>query len=193
MLGRLQNHGVAHEQCGYQRREGLVERIVERSHAEHHTQGSASDLADDSLLDGEPGRIAVQVFHCGEGIVDVLNGPVELLKRILERFADLPHQKSHDPVLGFDHPENEAFHMFDPIGHRQGGPQPPSVIIGGNRRIQGLKRLRFRQQRIFTDGKRFRTVVVCHPNGREHLLTRAVPDPDLTVDEIAGLNAGNIY
>ena len=45
---------------------------------------------------------------------------------------------------------------------------------------------------ILTNGKRLRTVVVCHPNGREHLLTWAVPDPNLTVDEIAGLNAGNI-
>ena len=83
-------------------------------------------------------EIAVQVFKCGEGIVDVLNGPVEFLMRILERFADLPHQKSHDPVLGFDHPENEALHVINALGHGQGGPQPPSVIIGGNRRIQGL-------------------------------------------------------
>jgi hypothetical protein len=50
-------------------------------------------------------------------------------------------------------------------------------LFGGNRRIKGLKRFRFRQQRIFTKEKRLRIRVSRHPNGREHLLARTLPDP----------------
>jgi hypothetical protein len=39
------------------------------------------------------------------------------------------------------------------------------MIIGINRRIEGLKRLSFNQQRIITDEKRRGAGITRHPNG----------------------------
>ncbi len=50
---RLENDCIAHDESRDQRREGFVEGIVKRSHAQDNTERSTSDLANNALGDGK--------------------------------------------------------------------------------------------------------------------------------------------
>ena len=115
VLGGLQDGGVAHNQRRYQGCECFVQRVVERAHAKHHTQRTSTNLADNAFFNGEPGRSTIKIFECRQGIVDIDDGPVKFLYRVLHRFAHFPHEKLDNPRFPFEHPENELFHVPDAL------------------------------------------------------------------------------
>ena len=78
-LGRLEHHGVAHDQRRDQRGEGLVQRVVVRPHAQGHAQWGATDLAEGALFQLEAAGAAVQVLEGVDGVDDVVAGAVEFL------------------------------------------------------------------------------------------------------------------
>ena len=94
---RLEHHGVAHDEGRDQRGEGLVERIVVRSHAQHDPERGAPDLPD-RAFDDQEARVAVVEFLQGvDGGADVVDGAVELLLGVRLGLADLPHDQIRRP------------------------------------------------------------------------------------------------
>ncbi|MCY1397891.1 hypothetical protein D9M71_129110 [compost metagenome] len=89
---RLEHHGVAHDQCRNQSGEGFVERIVVGAHAQGDAQRHTTDLAQGVLFQLETAGASVELLERVDGVDDVIAGAVEFLFRILEVFADLPHQ-----------------------------------------------------------------------------------------------------
>lgn len=60
---QLHHDTVAHNQRGDERRVGFVERIVERTAAQHNTVGRTADLTDDALFLFEGTLFVLKVFQ----------------------------------------------------------------------------------------------------------------------------------
>ncbi len=148
---RLEDDGVPHDQRGDQRREGLVERVVERPHAEDDAERGAAHLRRDSLLDREARGRPVEVLQRLDRVADVVDRPVELLAGVGEALADLPHQEADDLLAVLPHPARKLLHAADPPLDRHRGPGAAPEVPRLHGRLEDLERLVGAERRDPTD------------------------------------------
>ena len=176
-LRRLEDDAVPHDQGGNEGGEGLVQGVVEGAHAQGHPQRRPPDLGDDIFLDDEPGIGPVLLLVGLDGIVDVEDGAVEFLFRILAGLADLPHEELHHLGPALLHAKDKLLHLVDALLDTGGGPVPPAVVPGRHRRVQGLLGRLQAQEREMTQFGRGQARTGPEKNRGKNLLHGAVP-PD---------------
>ena len=138
---QLGDDGVAHDQGRDERRERLVQRVVERAHAEHRPERRAADLGEDAGARREAAGRAVHLLQALDGVADVLDRPVELLLRVGARLADLPHEEAHRLLAHLLHAGDEGEHRVDACAHAHRRPRPPAVVPRPHRRVERRERL----------------------------------------------------
>ena len=186
-LGRLEHHGIAHDQRRDQGGEGLVQRVVVGPHAQGHAQRHAADLAEGVLLQLEATGAAIQLLERTYGVDDVVAGAVELLLRILEVLADFPHQQLDHLLALLAHARQEGFDMGDALRHAHGRPGALAVVIGAHRRLQSHQR----RLRVQLRGAAEYHLLIALLGRQEHRAAHrrhgTFPDSQLAIDQIVAL------
>ncbi|MNP02672.1 hypothetical protein D3C76_945320 [compost metagenome] len=189
-LGRLEHHGVAHDQRRDQGSEGFVQRVVVRAHAQRHAHRHAADLAEGALFQFEAAGAAVQFLERLDGVDDVVAGAVELLLGVLEVLADLPHQQLHHRLALFAHAGEECLDVLDALGHAQGRPQALAVVVGCDCRIQRRQRGVGVEQRCAAEDDLFVAVLAGQEDRAAHRGERAFPALEFAVQQVFALLDG---
>ncbi|MNT71165.1 hypothetical protein D3C72_2096250 [compost metagenome] len=81
------------------------------------------------MLKLETAGTTVELFECIDGVDDVIAGAVELFLRVLQVFADLPHQQFDHHFALLAHAYQEGFDMLNPLGYAHGRPNALAVVI----------------------------------------------------------------
>ncbi|MNS24758.1 hypothetical protein D3C72_566320 [compost metagenome] len=189
-LGRLEHHGVAHDQRRDQRGEGFVQRVVVWPHAQGHAQWCTADLAQRALFQLEAAGAAVEVLEGVDGVDDVVAGAVEFLFRILEVLADLPHQQLDHGLALFTHACQEGLDVLDALGHAHVRPGATAFVVGLHGGIEGGERGVGIEQRGAAQHYLMLIVAFLEPDRAAHRGQGAVPAPELAVHQIVALFQG---
>ena len=187
MAGWLEDHSIPHDQGRNQGGEGLIEGIVEGTETEGNPQWGTADLPENPLGNSEARRNPVKILEGIDGVVDVGDGAIELLLRIAQGLANLPH---HQPDNGFPlatHAHGEAPHPVDALGHGHRRPQTAPVIVGRHRRREGRQRLRFAEQGEGADRHLLRTGRTGKTDGRKNFLKWSLPESQFASTEVVSL------
>jgi hypothetical protein len=128
-----------------------LQRIVVRPHAQHHAQRRAPDLPYGALGNHKARAAIVEVLQRFDGGLDVFDGAIELLARISEALADLPHDQLDDEFALLRHLPHELLHARNAIGDRHRGPRAASVGIGGHGRVKRCVAFGFAHHRVAAD------------------------------------------
>ena len=184
VLGRLEHDGVAHQQRGDQRREGLVQRVVVRPHAQHDAERRAADLPDRALGDHEARVRVVELLQRIDRLQHVGDGAVELLLRIGEALADLPHDQVHDKLALRNHPLDEILHARDALLDLHRRPLAAAGVVRAHGGVERRVALRLAHHRVAADLELLDAAVgPAHAHRRQHGLARAVPRFQFAVHE----------
>ncbi|MND92867.1 hypothetical protein D3C80_850410 [compost metagenome] len=139
-LGRFEYHSVAHDQGRNQSSEGFVQRVVVGTHAQSHAQRHATDLTQRVLLEVKTAGATIQLLERGNGVNNIVAGAIELLFRVLEVFADFPHQQFDHRATLLAHARQKSFNVLDALGHTHSRPQTLAPIIGADGGVESDQR-----------------------------------------------------
>ena len=140
VFGGFEQDRITHQNGRNERRVGFVERIIERPHRQHDTEGRPANLTNDALLHPEPRRVTVHFFKHVDGVVNVLHRPVELFGGVGEVFTDFPHNQVNDQFSLLQHLAHKRLHAGNPPSHRHLRPLAPTVVVGRYGRVQRFER-----------------------------------------------------
>ena len=124
------------------------------------------------------------MFQRLDGRLHVFDRAIELLLRIRQRLADLPHDEVHDLLAARHHLPGEILHAGDALRDCHGRPFAAPAIVGGDRSIQRNLRLGNAADRIAAEFDLLqRAVGLAHADRRMHGLHRPRPRPQFSIHE----------
>ena len=77
--------------------------------------------------------------------------------------------------------------MSDAVGDRHGRPDAAAAVIGGDRGVERLQRLRTVEARMAAETQRAEPVLAGDADGRQHVLDRPFPEQDLAITQVGAV------